>query len=154
MNASVARARTLVGALLTQAAGTASLVLLSTASGSLAVLLAGIGITGFGHISSVVAFRSIAVSRLPDHEQESRPPPSNRDRHPASRSRLGSGDLRSVVLARSDALRGAGTTAEDALAGGNHYAVATGAALLGVAPFFASFALQQPARRRIDSTAI
>lgn len=36
---------------------------------SLAVLLAGTGVTGFGHITSIVAFRALATSGLPDHEQ-------------------------------------------------------------------------------------
>lgn len=132
----------LVASLLIQATGTASLVLLSTGPGSLAILLVGIGITGFGHISSVVAFRSIAVSGLPDHEQGLASGIATTIQQVGAA--LGVAILASVALARGDALRGAGATAEDALTGGSHYAVATGAGLLGLAALFAAVALRRP----------
>ncbi len=60
---------TLVTALVIQAAGTLALTGLTTTAGSWAVFLAGTAVTGYGHITSVVAFRSLAASGLPDGEQ-------------------------------------------------------------------------------------
>ncbi|MFC6880773.1 MULTISPECIES: MFS transporter [Actinomadura] len=60
---------TLAGGLLVQAAGTVLLVLLSPNATSLAIVLPGCGVIGFGHITSVVAFRTAATAGQPDHEQ-------------------------------------------------------------------------------------
>jgi len=63
-------ARTILASgLVIQAAGTATLVGLTATSSSLAVFLTGTAMAGFGHITSVVAFRSVAASGLPHREQ-------------------------------------------------------------------------------------
>jgi len=59
----------LASGLVIQAAGTATLVGLTATSSSLAVSLTGTAMAGFGHITSVVAFRSVAASGLPHREQ-------------------------------------------------------------------------------------
>lgn len=131
----------LVGGLLTQAVGTALLILLSANPRSLAILLLGLGITGFGHIVSIVAFRSIAASGLPDREQGLSAGIANVSQHVGAA--LGVAIFAAVAVARSDALRQAGATAEEALVGGGHYAVGAGTILLGLAALFAVFALHR-----------
>lgn len=55
--------------LLIQAAGTAALVGLTATPPTLTVFLAGTAVAGFGHITSVVCFRSQAASGLPRTER-------------------------------------------------------------------------------------
>lgn len=137
---------TLVGALLTQAAGTAVLILLSASPGSLGLLLSGVGVTGFGHIASVVAFRSIAASGLPDEEQGLAAALANVAQRVGAA--LGVATFTAVAVARGDALREAGATAAETLTGGVHYAVGAGAALLGLGALFALFALHRASTAR------
>ncbi|HYH35556.1 MAG TPA: MFS transporter [Nocardioides sp.] len=67
--ASVGSRRSIVGALVLQAAATAALVLLGTGSGSLALLLAATFVGGVANLVAIVGFMVMVTTGVPDHEQ-------------------------------------------------------------------------------------
>jgi len=131
-----------VAGLLIQAVGTAALVGLSATPSTLAVFLAGTAVAGFGHITSVVSFRSVAASGLPDQEQGLAAGMATTAQQVGAA--LGVAIFVAVSAVGDDGLRRAGADAAQAQVGGTRDAVIVGAALLAVAALVAALTLPRP----------
>jgi predicted MFS family arabinose efflux permease len=125
----------LVVGLLIQAVGTAVLVGLSATPSTLVVFLVGIAVAGFGHITSVVSFRSAAASGLPDQEQGLAAGLATTAQQVGTA--LGVTIFVAVSAAGSDGLRRLGVDPGQAQARGTHDTVIVGAALLAAAALVA-----------------
>lgn len=133
----------LVAGLLIQAVGTAALVGLSATPSTLAVFLAGTAVAGFGQIRSVVSFRSVAASGLPDQEQGLAAGLTTTAQQVGAA--LGVAIFVAVsAVAGDDGLRRAGTDAAQAQVGGTRDAMIVDTALLAVAALVAALTLPRP----------